>query len=137
MLRAFVIHWSAEELPAKAALVEAAGARVVGTEAKDGAQAGRSIRELAPDVLVVWLSRLPSHGRVTAGYVRSQGWGRELPILFVDGDPEALDKGKRAKLQEVVPDGIVVTPRTLQAWVEKVDAAVAARRRGVGFPPVA
>jgi len=129
VLRAFVLHWDAAEVDAKRAMLRAAGAEVVGHEAEDGARAARLVRESAPDVLVVWLSRLPSHGRVTAAYIRSTGWGKALPILFVDGDPDKLDKARRAKLAEVVPDGIVVTPRTLAAWLQKVEAAIEAKRR--------
>jgi hypothetical protein len=129
MLCAFVVHWDPAELPSKVAAVEAAGARVVGSEAHDGARAGRLIRESEPDVLVTWLSRLPGHGRVTAAYVRSTPWGRALPLLFVDGDPDVLDKTKRATLEEVIPEALVVTPRTLPAWLVKVEAALDARRR--------
>ena len=68
---------------------------------------------------------------MTAAYIRSTGWGKALPILFVDEDPDKLDKTKRAKLAEVVPDGIVVTPRTLAAWLGKVEAALESRRRAL------
>lgn len=129
MLRAFVVHWDGEELAAKVRAVEAAGAAVVGHESADGARAGKEVQRLSPDVLVVWLSRLPGHGRATAGYVRSTPWGRDLPIVFVDQDPEALAKDKRTKLLEAVPDGLIVTPATLAAWLAKVEQAIEARRR--------
>lgn len=132
MLRAFVLHWSEEEVAAKAALVDSAGHKVVGTEALDGARALARVKELAPDVLVVWTTWLPSHGRTTAAAIRSYRWGRALPCLFVEGDPEPLPKEKKAKLAEVLPDAILVTPRTLAAWLGKVEAAIQARRR----PPV-
>jgi hypothetical protein len=135
VLRAFVVHWDAEELPAKARAVEAAGAEVAGTEASDGARAAKEVQRLAPDVLVVWLSRLPGHGRATAGYVRSTAWGREVPIVFVDQDPDPLPKDKRAKLLEAVPDGLLVTPATLAVWLEKVGKALETRRRPVLAEP--
>jgi hypothetical protein len=131
VLRAFVVHWSADELPAKVRAVEATGADVVGTEAADGARAAKEVQRLAPDVLVVWLSRLPGHGRATAGYVRSTAWGRRLPIVFVDQDPDPLEKDRKAKLLEAVPDGLLVTPATLAAWMGKVEKALEARRRPV------
>lgn len=134
MLRAFVVHWSADELPAKVRAVEATGADVVGTESSDGARAAKEVQRLKPDVLVVWLSRLPSHGRATAGYIRSTAWGREVPMVFVDQDPEPLPKDKKAKLLEAVPDGLLVTPATLAAWMEKVEKALETKRRPVASP---
>jgi chemotaxis response regulator CheB len=131
VLRAFVVHWNADELPAKARAVADAGAEVVATEASDGARAAKEVQRLAPDVLVVWLARLPGHGRATAGYVRSTKWGRDLPIVFVDQDPEPLPKDKKAKLLEAVPDGLVVTPATLAVWLGKVEAALESRKRNV------
>lgn len=131
VLRAFVVHWSADELPSKAQAVVDAGAEVAGTEASDGARAAKDVQRLAPDVLVVWLARLPSHGRATAGYIRSTNWGRDLPIVLVDQDPEPLPKDKKAKLLEAVPDGLVVTPATLAAWLDKVEKALEARKRSV------
>ena len=131
MLRAFVIHWDEAEVAAKAALVEQAGHKVVGTEWLDGARALARAKELAPDVLVVWASQLPSHGRTTAAAIRSYPWGRGIHVLVVDGDPEPLPKEKRAKLAEVLPDAVLVTPRTLPAWLGKVEAAIQAMRREV------
>ena len=131
MLRAFVLHWAEDEVAAKAALVDAAGHKVVGTEWLDGTRAVQRIKELAPDVLVVWTSQLPSHGRTTAAAMRSSAWGRDIHLLFVEGDPEPLPKEKRAKLAEVLPDAVLVTPKTLGAWLGKVEAAIAATRRTV------
>lgn len=131
MLRAFVVHWDEAEVAAKAALVEAAGHKVVGTEWLDGTRALARAKELAPDVLVVWTSQLPSHGRTTAAAIRSYPWGRSIHLLFVEGDPEPLPRPKRAKLAEVLPDAVLVTPATLPPWLGKVEAAIAALRRQV------
>jgi hypothetical protein len=131
---AFVVHWSEEELPAKVAAVEAAGFAVVGREWSDGARAGTYVKGLEPDVLVVWLARLPSHGRVTAQAIRASGWGRALPIVFVDGDPEPLDAARMAKVREAVPDAFVCSPGRLRtalgaalAWGEQARAERQAR----------
>src|SRR5688500_7201025 len=86
--RAFVVHWEPAELADKVKALERAGAEVVGMEAADGQRAYAEVRRLQPDVLVVWLSWKPSHGRVTAAAIRSAAWGRRLPILFVDADPQ-------------------------------------------------
>ncbi len=129
MLRAFVVHWDATELGAKIDLVAAAGAHVVGAEHSDGANALRQVKDLKPDVLVVWLSRLPGHGRVTAAAIRSYGWASELAVLFVEEGPEPLSKSGRAKLQEVLPEAILVTPTVLPVWLARVEKALAERAR--------
>ena len=135
MLRAFVVHWDADGLAAKVDAVAAAGAHVVGAEHADGGNALRQVKELKPDVLVVWLARLPGHGRVTAAAIRSYGWASELAVLFVDDPSSPLPKASRSKLEEVLPDAIVATPPTLPAWLARVEAAALARRRLAAAAP--
>lgn len=117
MSTAFVIHWDEGEMPAKVAAVEACGLEVVGREWADGARAATYAKGLEPDVLVVWLSRLPSHGRVAAQHVRSTPWGRTLPIVLVDGDPEPLDAVRMGKVRAAVPDAVVCSPGRLKAAI--------------------
>lgn len=135
MLRVFAVHWDEAELGGKVEALAAAGAHVVGAEASDAARALQAVKELKPDLLVVWLARLPSQGRVTAAAIRSYGWASELAVLFVDADPEPLPKAASAKLQEVLPEALMATPATLQAWLGKVEKALQERRRPV--PPAA
>lgn len=130
---AFVVHWSEEEVAAKAGAVAACGLRVVGTEWGDGARAATYVKGLQPDVLVVWLARLPSHGRVTAQHVRAQPWGRTLPIVFVDGDPEPLDAVRMGKVRQAVPGAVVCSPGRLQAALaEALEWGAQARAARVG-----
>ena len=129
MLRAFVVHWDAVELDAKIETVVAAGAHVVGAEHANGGRALQAVKELKPDVLVVWLARRPGDGRVTAAAIRSYGWASELAVLFVEDPAEPLPKGSRAKLQEVLADALVVTPAMLAVWLSKVEKARLERSR--------
>ena len=135
MLRAFVVHWDAAELDARIDQVAAAGAHVVGAEHADGAAALRQVKELKPDVLVVWLDRRPGDGRVTAAAIRSYGWASELAVLFVEEPLAPLPKASRAKLAEVLPDAILVAPASLAVWLAKVERALAERRRPPAEPP--
>lgn len=123
VVRAFVIHWHPDEVHAKCDLVRAAGADVVGWEGEDGKRAGAEVQRLAPDLLVVWLTRLPSHGRVTAAYVRSRPWGRKLPILFVE-DGEPLPKEKREALKAAVPGALFDGPQRIAFWVDRIQASL-------------
>lgn len=131
MLRAFAIHWDAAELAAKVEALAVAGAHVVGAEHADGGHALRQVKDLKPDVLVVWLDKRPGHGRVTAAAIRSYGWASELAVLFVDDPAEPLPKAGRSKLEEVLPDAVLVTPATLAVWLAKVEKALLERRRPV------
>ncbi len=105
--RIFLIHWNATEAEELANRLRA-DSWTVGTEAEDGYRAGRLIKKNLPDAVVIYLTLLPSHGRETAAYLRSQKATRGLPIVFVDGNEKAVTKTK-AK----VPDAIFTTSAEL------------------------
>jgi CheY-like chemotaxis protein len=96
----FLIHWNKAEALSLVQPIESAGWQVQ-WEAEDGARASKSIEENPPQAIIIYLTRLPSHGRETAHYLRNRASTRSIPILFVDGNPEAIIK-TRAK----IPDGI-------------------------------
>lgn len=91
--RLFLIHWKAAEAAELAKPLLSQG-WAVDTEAEDGARAYRRIREDPPDAVVIYLTRLPSHGRETARALRSTKATRDLPIVFVDGQEDAVEKTK-------------------------------------------
>lgn len=94
--KVFLIHWNAAEAHEYARQLETSGWQV-DWEAEDGARAAKRIRESQPDLVVIYLSRLPSHGRETADYLRSLKSTRDIPVTFVGGEGPALEKTK-AKL---------------------------------------
>jgi Protein of unknown function (DUF3052) len=59
----------------------------------------RGIRENLPDAVVIDLSRLPSHGREIAVWLRSTKRTRHVPIVFANGDG-----AKVAAIRELLPD---------------------------------
>lgn len=59
-------------------------------------------------------SRLPSHGRETADYLRSLKATRHIPIVFVGGKGESLEKTK-AK----IPDAIYTSFEELEGVLSK------------------
>ncbi|HUE05047.1 MAG TPA: hypothetical protein VMR62_36200 [Bryobacteraceae bacterium] len=65
----------------------------------------RGIRASPPDAFVIDLSRLPSHGREVATFVRGQKATRHIPIVFVGGAPEKVEAVRR-----VLPDAVYSTP---------------------------
>jgi hypothetical protein len=80
----FLIHWNAGEVEALAEPLRAAW-RKVEIEAEDGQRARERMKSSPPAAPVIYLDRLPSHGRETARAIGASKAGRDLPILFVDG----------------------------------------------------
>jgi CheY-like chemotaxis protein len=73
-------------------------------EALSGPAIGRGIRQHPPDAVVIDLSRLPSHGRELAIWLRGGKHTRQIPIVFVNGEA-----GKVAKVREALPDATFAT----------------------------
>jgi len=117
--RLFLIHWNGAEAQELVRELEGLGWHM-DFEAQDGARAAKRIREAPPEAAVIFLSRLPSHGRETAHALRSFKATRQLPIIFVDGQDEAVQKTR-----EKVPDAHFVTKDLLQMTLEQV-----VRRKG-------
>ena len=105
--RIFLIHWNATQAEEYAQALRAQGWEVA-TESQDGARAGKALLANPPDVVIIYLTRLPSHGRETAHALRSHKAGRALPIVFVGGEGEGLEKTRWK-----VPDAIYTVPAQL------------------------
>ena len=103
MARVRIVHWKE---PRAAPLLEAC--RACGFEVEYDPvrfpDLARLIRANPPDALVIDLSCLPSHGRESAIYLRRTKYARNVPLVFVDGEPE-----KVAKVREQLPDATFTT----------------------------
>jgi PleD family two-component response regulator len=93
--RIFYIHWSPSEAEVQGAALRKLGFSV-DVEAEDGARACKHMTENPPDVVVISLARLPSHGRETAKALGTIKATREIPVLFVGGTDEAVEKARAA-----------------------------------------
>ena len=109
----FLIHWNETEAEELSAMYDPYD-WAVDFEFEDGARAGEAIKEIQPDVIVIYLSRLPSHGRETAHALKSIKATKHIRVIFVGGKDEAVEKTK-AK----VPDAIYVDEKGLEAALEK------------------
>ena len=110
----FLIHWNETEVQEYARHLSQAGWQVE-TESSDGARAGKRIKESLPDVIVISLSRLPSHGRETADGLRSMNLTRAIPIIFTDGKEDAI-----AKTRLKVPDATYIPSETLNRVLDEL-----------------
>jgi CheY-like chemotaxis protein len=99
----FLFHWNPEEAEARAKQLSDAGWHVE-FEWEDGARGGKKVLEQQPDVVVFDLAKRSSHSRATAEGLRGYKAGRDLPMVFVDGSEENIEKTKRK-----VANGIYTT----------------------------
>lgn len=95
-----VVHWvaygGAERVAALRRELEGAGWAVT-VAGPDGSESVKTIRAASPAAVVIDLAAKPSHGREVGAALRSIAATRAIPLLFVDGEPEAVEK-TRAKL---------------------------------------
>jgi hypothetical protein len=107
-----VIHWKEEEAQPLLKACRGAGFDVE-YQAGDGGAITRAIRTKPPEVLVIDLSRLPSHGR---------------EVVFANGDAEKVD-GVRERL----PDATYSETGKVAAAIKRL--AKSAPKRNLAMPP--
>lgn len=116
MLLLKLIHWSREEARDRAALLRANGFKADWREPK-GLGFLRELREKRPAAIVIDLSRLPMQGRDVALAIRHQKATRGIPIVFVEGSAEKVDRVKKS-----LPDAVFTTWTKIAAALEKAIA---------------
>jgi glucuronate isomerase len=109
--RLFLVHWHAAEAQEHADRLRAGGWQV-DVEFEDGVRAYKKMTADPPDALVIYLTRLPSHGREIALALHSHKKGRKVPVVFVDGKEGAIAKS-RAKLPEATFTDAAALPQVL------------------------
>ncbi|MEZ4410097.1 MAG: hypothetical protein R3A52_27015 [Polyangiales bacterium] len=93
-----LIHWNATEAKARIKQLRAAGHAVTYT-AVDGGGQTRGLADDPPELVLIDLTRMPSHGRSVGVMLRQKKSTRRLPLLFVGGADE-----KVARVRETLPD---------------------------------
>jgi hypothetical protein len=100
MPRIRLFHWKAQEAEVFLDRLRAAGHQVAYQE-KIAPSLFPRLRDSPPDAFVIALTRLPSHGREVAAFLRGSKATRHIPIVFVDGAPEKVDAIRR-----LIPDAV-------------------------------
>lgn len=113
MSRLLLVHWNAAEAAERAERLRAIGHRV-STFSDGDATSLRALREDPPEAFVIDLARLPSHGRAVAVALRQSKATRDVPLVFLEGDPE-----KTARVREVLPDAGFATWRGVRGALAK------------------
>lgn len=110
MPRVRIIHWKPEEAEPLIQSVRAGGFQADYSHDTEGPAVTRAIRENLPDAVVIDLSRLPSHGREMAVWLRGNKSTRSIPLVFVNGEQEKVDR-----IKSILPDAIFTTNSRLPA----------------------
>ena len=108
-----LFHWRSEEAEPLIAKLLAAGYEVL-YRRETQSPSVREIRDAAPVAIVIDLSRMPSHGRYVAAWVRGSKSIRHIPIVFVDGDPAKVEAIRRE-----IPDAVYTTRGRLVAALKR------------------
>ena len=126
MARIRLIHWNGPEGRERKQRLVSLGHQAEFDD-EEWPALGRTIRASLPDVFLIDLSRLPSHGREVALSLRGRKETRLTPIVFVDGDPE-----KVAKLKTILPDATYTTWGRLKTAIPR---AIARKPASPVIPP--
>jgi len=126
MARVRLIHWNGPEGRERRLRLASLG-HDVDFDDIDGPGLSRVLRGSIPDAYLIDLTRMPSHGREVAMWLRSTKSTRHVPIVFVDGDPE-----KVARLKQLLPDAVYTTWPRLKTAIPR---AIARPARNPVIPP--
>jgi DNA-binding response OmpR family regulator len=91
MKNVFVIDWNSEGQSELEKFLTANGYSVE-TEFKDSGLASKKIRKSQPSLIIINYDKLPSHGRQMAKHLQEHHKTDYIPVLFVGGTPEDVDK---------------------------------------------
>ena len=114
MTRVRLFHWRAEEAKPMIAVLRASGYAVEYPGDKANGS-WRSMRESPPLAAIIDLTRMPSHGRYVAAELRAQKSLRHIPIVFVDGDPEKVER-----IRKELPDAVYTSRARLASVLKRV-----------------
>jgi CheY-like chemotaxis protein len=119
MSRIQLIHWNANEAKERAERIKAAGYEV-SYEVPNGMAFFHKWRDDLPRAVVIDLTRLPMQGRDAALAIRHDKTTRHIPIVFVEGEAEKVERVK-----EKIPDAVYA------AWSQVKSAS----QKAIAHPP--
>lgn len=114
-----LLHWNEPEAQERLKWLAEAGFSAYHLK-EAGPQMLKELREQPPAAFVIDLSRLPSHGREVAAALRASKSTRHIPLVFVGGQPDKVDR-----IRTLLPDAAYTT------W----DIIGPALQRAIAHPP--
>jgi len=95
-VRIFYVHWNKDEALETVRALRAGGHVVTyHWDTETGELTWKKFKAKPPDVMVVSLARLPSHGRRVAAVTKETKKLADIPVIFVDGAREKLPPARR------------------------------------------
>ena len=95
-----LIYWEENQCKEKADFLNSLGHQVELEFSRDN-ETFKRIKSNPPNIYVLDLSRLPSHGKEIAIGLRQIKTTRNIPIIFTDGNEEKI-----SRIKEVLPDAV-------------------------------
>lgn len=108
----FLIHWNEEELKEKMKPLIKAGYKVF---YHFSTETTADLKNNLPDVLVICIDRLPSHGRAYAEWLWEAKKRQHIPIIFCGGKEEKIKV-----MKEKFPKAVFCSNETLVSTVESL-----------------
>jgi len=112
MPRIRLIHWNQTEAKQKAQILQSAG-YTVNCEPLTP-QKLKELKNNPPDAIIIDLTRLPMQGRDIAITIRHNKATRNVPIVFVEGDPQKL-----AHIKTQLPDATYTEYNQIQTTLKQ------------------
>jgi DNA-binding response OmpR family regulator len=109
----FFIHWNEEELKEKIQPLKRAGYKV---DYHFSTEITANLKEDLPDILVICLDRLPSHGKAYAEWLWQAKKRQHIPIIFCGGKIEKVEP-----IKEEFPNAIFCSNENLVKALEKLN----------------
>jgi CheY-like chemotaxis protein len=111
-----LVHFNEDEGLERRAQLEALGFDAA-FDFGDSLFVTRQIKANPPDAVLIDLSRVPSQGREVAQSLRSTKATRHIPIVFVDGEPEKVEKTR-----QFIPDATFTTSARIKTALSQAIA---------------
>ena len=112
MKNLFFIHWNEEELKEKIEPLKKAGYKV---DYHFSTETTANLKGNLPDVLIICLDRLPSHGKAYAEWLWEAKKRQHIPIVFCGGKAEKI-----ISVKEKFPKAIFCKNEDLLVSLEKL-----------------
>lgn len=108
----FYIHWNEKELKEKIQPLKKAGYAV---DYHFSTETTANFKDNLPDVLVICLDRLPSHGKAYAEWLWEAKKRQHIPVIFCGGKPEKI-----IPIKEKFPNAFFCSNEKLLAVLDKL-----------------
>ena len=112
MKNIFFIHWNKEEIKEMIKPLKKAGYHV---NYHFSTEITADLKSNLPDVLIICLDKLPSHGRAYAEWMWEAKKRQHFPIIFCGGKLEKVEP-----IKEKFPGAVFCSNEKLMATLEKI-----------------